>query len=299
MSFARDYLAGYDKRRWSCDSLPELEVPWHARAFAREGTTLWSAERGAWIVDGVADEYPDLEWAYRLSQYYHGERFAAAVYEQLLAVPGLDREGRDLAETVLSDERRHVEALRRYLTRRLPAAVDDCLFPHDEAFAQVCVAALRSPSVPLKLATLHIMVEPAGVASMGTSIKFVRDEACLRMLERVLGDEAHHLQLAHLHLARLDEVARARLLVWLRLAISGARHSATPRQAYRRALPALADALAAQAEKSGAVKQQARRTALAIVRACRGTALEPDAALLAGSLAEPYRPDAIAHFPES
>jgi hypothetical protein len=299
MSFVTRYLENYARRRWRLDSLRGISTASSAQAFAPEGTTLWCVERGGWLTPRVPDDYPGIEWCYRLSQYYHGEVFAAAVYEHLLAEPGLDGPTRSLAESVYRDEQQHVEALRLYLTRRLSASVPTRLFAHGAAFKQVCDKALRCTSIRLKLATLHLVVEPSGVASMATSLKFVTDGECIEMLQRVLGDEAHHLQLASLHLADVAAPERTQLLDWLTLAVGGLRHSAIPRQAYALALPDQADALVERAEESAAIKSQARRTAIALVRACRGTALQESADALGLALRSPYQPDLIARFPES
>ena len=123
-----------------------------------------------------------------LSQFLHGEQGALLASAQVTeCVSSLDR--KLFAASQVMDEARHVEVFARYLDDKLGGVmpIDDNLF--------VIIDALMTDSRwDMKILGMQIMVEGLALGAFGTLYRATREPLLRDLLQRVMRDEARHVQ---------------------------------------------------------------------------------------------------------
>ena len=126
--------------------------------------------------------------AWLLSQFLHGEQGALLATARIVdAVPRTD--AKLFAATQVTDEARHVEVYRRYLTEKLPLQ-----YPVNPHLQELLSQILREPRWDMNYLGMQIMIEGIALAAFGLMhFLYPLEPLLLGITTRVMRDEARHV----------------------------------------------------------------------------------------------------------
>ena len=133
------------------------------------------------------NEYSIESFAWRLSQFMHGEQGALLCTAKIVeTVPWID--AKYYASTQVVDEARHVEVFARYLNEKVPSQ-----YPINHHLQDLLDDILSDSRWDMTYLGMQIMVEGLALAAFGSMHRLTKEPLLKNLLRYVMADEARHV----------------------------------------------------------------------------------------------------------
>ncbi len=133
------------------------------------------------------NEYSIESFAWRLSQFMHGEQGALLCTAKIVeTVPWID--AKYYASTQVVDEARHVEVFARYLNEKVPTQ-----YPINHHLQDLLDDILSDSRWDMTYLGMQIMVEGLALAAFGSMHRLTEEPLLKNLLRYVMADEARHV----------------------------------------------------------------------------------------------------------
>jgi len=133
------------------------------------------------------NEYSIESFAWRLSQFMHGEQGALLCTAKIdETVPWID--AKYYASTQVVDEARHVEVFARYLNEKVPSQ-----YPINHHLQDLLDDILSDSRWDMTYLGMQIMVEGLALAAFGSMHRLTKEPLLKNLLRYVMADEARHV----------------------------------------------------------------------------------------------------------
>ena len=133
------------------------------------------------------NEYTIESFAWRLSQFMHGEQGALLCTAKIVeTVPWID--AKYYAATQVVDEARHVEVFARYLDEKVPSR-----YPINHHLQELLDDIISDSRWDMTYLGMQIMVEGLALAAFGSMHRLTSEPLLKNLLRYVMSDEARHV----------------------------------------------------------------------------------------------------------